>query len=548
MSEKKSLLSISNLSISTLEDGIENIAISDLSFKVYEDTTSVVYSNENFSFKKVYEAIVNRQTPESFLEAGSIKYFDFNDEITSSQKYRVLRSTVYLSDNLSLDYIPSNMSLGKYFTNLYKEKKSALKVRYSQFMKKDQDTYDYRKAELDKKIEYARAVYEKKKNETNEVCDKVISENARRLESDDLTDIAKVQTKERSKEVYAKREIALANIRIERDRTIEALRNDWSKRQVYLYNEIKKSRKRAKIDNAKYRKSVRHAAHLEIQKLRKQLADAYPEQADAIKKQIFEIIFTTHEKLKISTKLARKCVVELFEDLGIEQPELLMKKIPSELNTLEKQKANLAYMILQEYKVNIIDESHMNVSLGDQLEILKVIQAVKDKYHLSTLFYTNELEVLKQAERCYYVLVRNSRTMEMGFEDFHSVVPITEYGQTIYNNVKYKYNDYELDALHLRKIDGEHYASVSEKEYSKIQAGRYIPLAQPRIKIHSETGSVNAEDKNVYRIGIRPDTNKWYVKLNANSRALKLFKTKEEAIDYVKKINEKNGYDVMVIA
>jgi len=548
MSGKKSLLSVSNLSVSILDDGVENVAVSDLSFNVYEDTTSIVYSNENFSFSKVYEAIVNRQTPDSFLEGGSLEYFELNDEITSSQKYRVLRSSIYLVDSLSLDYISANTSLGKFFISLYKEKKSALKVRYNQFVKKDQDTYDYRKLELEKKIEYARAVYEKKKNETNDVCEKVLSENARRLESDGITDIAKVQVKERTKEVNVKREIALENIRIERDRTIESLRNDWNKRQVYLYSEIKKSHKRAKIDNAKYKKSIRRAAHLEIQKLKKKLADSNYEQTKLIRKQISDIIVATREKLKVSTKLARKCVVELFSDLGIDQPELLLKKLPSELNALEKQKVNLAYVILQEYKVNIIDESHMNASFGDQLEILRIIQKVKDKYHLSTLFYTNELEVLKQADECYYVLVRNSRTMEMGFEDFHNVVPITEYGQTIYDNVKYKYNNYELDALHLRKIEGEHYASVSKKEYDKIQSGRYIPLAQPRIKIHAETGSVNAEEKNVYRIGIRADTNKWYVKLNANSRALKLFKTKEEAIEYVKKINEKNGYDVMVIA
>jgi len=548
MSDKKALLSISNLSLFSLENEIETVTIRDLSFNVYEETTSIIYSNEKFSFDKVYEAIINRQSAESYIRGGSIKYFDFNDDITSSQKYRVLRSSLHLSDNLKLDFIPENISLGKFFISLYKEKKSALKVRYTLFMKKAQDMYDYRKAELDKKIEYAQEIYEKKKSETNEVCEQVIDENSKRLEVDNLTDIARVQTKERNKEVIAKRETALANLRIERDETIEALRNDWNNRQAYLYNEIKKSRKRAKIDNTKYRKSVRHAASIEIAKLKEKLSDANSEQAKEIRKQIIKIILTTHEKLRVSTKQAKKCVIELLNDLGIAQPDLLLKKLPIELDMLEKQKVNLAYMILQEYKVNIIDESHTNASLGDQIEIFNIIQSVQNKYHLCTLFYTNEIKVLKQAKNCYFVLVRNTQTMEMGFEDFHSIVPITEYGQTIYNNVKYKYNSYELDTLHLRKIDGEHYASVSTKEFKRIKTGNYIPLAQPRIKIHPETGMINAEDKNVYRIGIRADTNKWYVKLNANSRALKLFKTKEEAIDYVKKINEKNGYDVIVIA
>lgn len=110
-----------------------------------------------------------------------------------------------------------------------------------------------------------------------------------------------------------------------------------------------------------------------------------------IGKQLQEAV-ELHQNLHGSA--AKKAVLEVLTDVGIDDPERRYKQYPHEFSGGMRQRVVIAIAVACRPKVLICDEPTTALDVTIQAQILELIKAMQKKYNLTTIYITHDLGVV----------------------------------------------------------------------------------------------------------------------------------------------------------
>ena len=110
-----------------------------------------------------------------------------------------------------------------------------------------------------------------------------------------------------------------------------------------------------------------------------------------IGKQIQEAV-ELHQGLK--GEAARKAVLEVLTDVGIDNPERRYKQYPHEVSGGMRQRVVIAIAVACRPKILICDEPTTALDVTIQAQILQLIKQMQKKYNLTTIYITHDLGVV----------------------------------------------------------------------------------------------------------------------------------------------------------
>ena len=110
-----------------------------------------------------------------------------------------------------------------------------------------------------------------------------------------------------------------------------------------------------------------------------------------IGKQIQEAV-ELHQGLK--GEEARKAVLEVLTDVGIDAPERRYKQYPHEFSGGMRQRVVIAIAVACRPKILVCDEPTTALDVTIQAQILELIKAMQKKYELTTIYITHDLGVV----------------------------------------------------------------------------------------------------------------------------------------------------------
>ncbi len=91
---------------------------------------------------------------------------------------------------------------------------------------------------------------------------------------------------------------------------------------------------------------------------------------------------------------AKKAVLEVLTDVGIDDPERRYKQYPHEFSGGMRQRVVIAIAVACRPKILICDEPTTALDVTIQAQILELIKAMQKKYNLTTIYITHDLGVV----------------------------------------------------------------------------------------------------------------------------------------------------------
>jgi len=108
-------------------------------------------------------------------------------------------------------------------------------------------------------------------------------------------------------------------------------------------------------------------------------------------KQVQETV-ELHQGLK--NEEARRKVIEILKDVGINEPERRYKQYPHEFSGGMRQRVVIAIAIACNPRILICDEPTTALDVTIQAQILNLLKKLKEKYQLTTVYITHDLGVV----------------------------------------------------------------------------------------------------------------------------------------------------------
>ncbi|MEN0115232.1 MAG: ABC transporter ATP-binding protein [Agrobacterium cavarae] len=113
----------------------------------------------------------------------------------------------------------------------------------------------------------------------------------------------------------------------------------------------------------------------------------------SIERQIGEIL-ELHQA--VTGAPARARILELLNQVGIRDPEKRLKAFPHELSGGQRQRVMIAMALANRPKLLIADEPTTALDVTVQAQILELLAGLKNQHHMSMLFITHDLGIVRK--------------------------------------------------------------------------------------------------------------------------------------------------------
>ena len=116
---------------------------------------------------------------------------------------------------------------------------------------------------------------------------------------------------------------------------------------------------------------------------------------------------------KMSKKEARAKTLDLFREVQLPTPELMMDRYPHQISGGQKQRVMIAMAISCDPKILIADEPTTALDVTVQKTILELMQKLQQEHHMGIMFITHDLGVIAElADRV--VVMYKGKIVEQG--------------------------------------------------------------------------------------------------------------------------------------
>lgn len=127
------------------------------------------------------------------------------------------------------------------------------------------------------------------------------------------------------------------------------------------------------------------------------------------------------ESLEIHTKLNKKerkaCVLSLFEDVLLPEPERIYEAYPHQISGGQKQRVMIAMALASKPEILIADEPTTALDVTVQKSILALLKHLRDTKNLSIIFISHDLGVISQLCDRVLVMYQGEKVEEGGVSD-----------------------------------------------------------------------------------------------------------------------------------
>jgi len=136
---------------------------------------------------------------------------------------------------------------------------------------------------------------------------------------------------------------------------------------------------------------------------------------------VFRVGYQVAEVLRLHRKLSKKAAwqrtVELFDLVGIPEPQLRVRNYPHELSGGQKQRVMIAMAIACEPKLLICDEPTTALDVTIQQQVLRLLQDLQRELGMSMLFITHDLGVIADLADEVVVMYRSRKVEQASTRD-----------------------------------------------------------------------------------------------------------------------------------
>jgi oligopeptide/dipeptide ABC transporter ATP-binding protein len=147
-------------------------------------------------------------------------------------------------------------------------------------------------------------------------------------------------------------------------------------------------------------------------------------------REIIELPLKVHTSLNEKEREAR--VIELLGLVGL-RPELI-ERFPHEMSGGQCQRVGIARAIALNPKMLILDESVSAVDVSIQAQILNLLRELQDKLHLTYLFISHDLSIVRYMSHKIAVLYQGE-IAEFGTREHLFSNPLHPYTHTLMNSI-----------------------------------------------------------------------------------------------------------------
>lgn len=182
-------------------------------------------------------------------------------------------------------------------------------------------------------------------------------------------------------------------------------------------------------------KNLLDFTELQMQKIRgRRIAMIFQEAMTALNP-VFTIGHQIDEVLRKHFKLTRKSrqqtIIDLLQEVGLKNPQHIMKSYAHQLSGGMRQRAMIAMALAGKPDLLIADEPTTALDVTIQAQVLELLKKLQQKHNMSIIFITHDLGVVKQIADEVVVLYQGEIAEKANAKDFFAH-PQSDYSKKLF--------------------------------------------------------------------------------------------------------------------